>query len=98
MKVVYTDKALRDIEEIGAYLAVHYPAVVPAVRNRIHAVVAHIGGWPESARRARGRPGVRVMPLGKYPYKIFYRTTVTLLRFSMSTTLPGSRGRSERPG
>jgi len=45
MKVVYTDEALRDIEEIGAYVATHYPVAVPAVRNRIRAVVAHIGRW-----------------------------------------------------
>jgi plasmid stabilization system protein ParE len=31
--------------------------------------------WPASSRRASSRPGVRVVPLGRYPYKIFYRVT-----------------------
>jgi toxin ParE1/3/4 len=73
MKVVYTEEALADLAEIADYLAEHYPAVAPTVRNRLYAVIGHLARWPESARRARGRSGVRVMPLGKYPYRIFYR-------------------------
>ena len=73
MKVIYTEEALKDLDEIADWLAVHYPAVAPAVEQRIRAVVARIGRWPESARRSAKRPGVRVVPLGRYPYKIFYR-------------------------
>ena len=73
MKVVYTEEALRDLDAIADWLMVHYPAVAPIVERRIRSVVAHIARWPESSRRSARRPGVRVVPLGRYPYKIFYR-------------------------
>ncbi len=73
MTVVWTDEALRDLEEIAAYVLVNYPSVGPDLARRIRAVVAWIGHWPESARRSARRPGVRVVPLGRYPYRIFYR-------------------------
>jgi toxin ParE1/3/4 len=73
MKVVYTEEALRDLDAIADWLIAHYPTVAPAVERRIQSVVAHIARWPESARRSANRPGVRAAPLGRYPYKIFYR-------------------------
>ena len=75
MKVVYTDEALNDLAAIADWLTAHYPTIAPLVERRIRSVVAHIAQWPESARRASNRPGVRVVPLGRYPYKIFYRAT-----------------------
>ena len=75
MRVVWTDEALRDLEEIAEFLAIRYPTVAPALELRIRAVVSRISRWPESARRSAQRPGVRVVPLGRYPYKLFYRVT-----------------------
>jgi toxin ParE1/3/4 len=75
MKVVYTATAVNDLAEISDWLAVHYPAIAPAAERRIRAVVARIGRWPGSARRSAERPAVRVVPIGRYPYKIFYRVT-----------------------
>ena len=75
MKVVYTEEALKDLDAIADWLIAHYPTVAPAVERRIRSVVAHIAHWPESSRRSAKRPGVRAVPLGRYPYKIFYRVT-----------------------
>jgi len=75
MKVVYTEDALRDLGAIADWLILHYPAVALNVERRIRTVVAHIAQWPESSRRAAGRPDVRVAPLGRYPYRIFYRVS-----------------------
>jgi plasmid stabilization system protein ParE len=75
MKVVYTDEAIHDLDAIADWLTLHYPAVAPAVERRIQSVVSHIARWPESARRTASRPDVRMMPLGRYPYLIFYRVT-----------------------
>ncbi len=75
MKVVYTEEALEDLDAIADWLIAHYPTVAPAVERRIQSVVAHIARWPESSRRSAKRPGVRAVPLGRYPYKIFYRVT-----------------------
>lgn len=75
MKVVYTDAALHDLDEITVWLKAHYPGVGKAVERRLRLVVAHIARWPESMRASAHRPGVRVVPLGRYPYKIFYRVS-----------------------
>jgi hypothetical protein len=34
-----------------------------------------IGDWPESAQEIAERPGVRGVPLIRYPYKVFYKVT-----------------------
>jgi plasmid stabilization system protein ParE len=75
MKVVYTPAALADLAEIADWLTLHYPTLAPAVEHRIRAVVERIGQWPESAQRSSKRLAVRVIPVGRYPYKIFYRIT-----------------------
>jgi plasmid stabilization system protein ParE len=73
MKVVYTDAALHDLDEITVWLKAHYPGLGNAVERRLRLVVAHIARWPDSMRASAERPGVRVVPLGRYPYKLFYR-------------------------
>ena len=73
MKVVFTDSALRDLDDMTIWLAVHYPGLGAAVERRLRIVVAHIARWPESMRASAKRPGVRVALLGRYPYKVFYR-------------------------
>ena len=73
MKVVYTEDALGDLDAIADWLLVHYPAAAPTIEQRIRSVIAHIARWPESARRSATRSNVRVTPVGRYPYKVFYR-------------------------
>jgi plasmid stabilization system protein ParE len=77
MKVVWTDTALLDLESISEFVTANYPAVAPAVERRLRKVVARIGRWPHGARTVAGRPGVHVVPLGRYPYRVFYRITPT---------------------
>jgi len=73
VKIVYTEPALHDLDEIAAWLKQHYPGLGRAIERRLGIVAAHIGRWPESMRRSARRPDVRIAPLGRYPYKIFYR-------------------------
>ncbi len=75
MKVVYTDEALRNLDEILDNIAANYPTVSASFQKRLRAVVARIGAWPQSAQEVAERPGVRVAPLIRYPYKVFYRVT-----------------------
>ncbi len=82
MKVVWTESALADLDEILAYTAEHYPSLVGPLERRIRAAVARIADWPLSARVVDERPGAHVVPLIRYPYRIFYRLageTVELL-------------------
>jgi len=75
MKVIYTDEALENLDEILAYISANYPTVYDAFQSRVRSVVERIGAWPDSAQEVAERLGVRVVPLIRYPYKVFYRTT-----------------------
>ena len=66
MKVVFTDDALRDLDEIFQYISANYPAVYRQFENRLKAVATRIGAWPESAQEVAptsGRPKRAVYPL-----------------------------------
>lgn len=73
MKSLFTKAALADFDDLLSYTATHYPSLLVPVQRRIHDVIAHIETWPENARRLSGRQDVRVIPLIRYPYRIFYR-------------------------
>jgi toxin ParE1/3/4 len=73
VKVAYTDEALENLDEVLWYISSHYPAVSTSFEKRVRNVVARITAWPESGQEVRERPGVPMVPLVQYPYKIFYR-------------------------
>jgi len=73
MKVVFTSTALADLNDVLSYTSINYPLLVPSLEHRIRAVIARIEQWPESAREVAQRPGTRVVPLIRYPFRIFYR-------------------------
>ena len=87
MKVVYTDEALHDLNDILRYIALNFPATYRGFEVRLYAVERRIGQWPQSARRVTNRPDVRMVPLTRYPYNIFYRVmpdTVEILHIRHS--------------
>jgi toxin ParE1/3/4 len=61
------------LDGILAFIAEHYPTVSLLFENRLRAATRRVGAWPESAPEVVERPGVRVLPLIPYPYKLFYR-------------------------
>jgi toxin ParE1/3/4 len=73
MKVVYTDEALRDLLDIGAYVAERYPNIALDVEELLRAIVNRIKRWPESAPEVTDRANVHAVALVHYPYKLFYR-------------------------
>ena len=73
MKVIYTDEALRDLDEILEFIELHYPAISVAFEERLRAIEQRIESWPKSAEEVAQRPGVRVVPFVRYPYRLFYR-------------------------
>lgn len=92
MKIVWTDEALRDLDEIAEYLAAHCPNLGPVVEDRIRAVVARTSRWPQSARESALRASVQVVPLGRFPYKSFYQVVhdwVDILHVHHTAREPG---------
>jgi toxin ParE1/3/4 len=68
-----TDEDLDDLDDILRYIASNFPPAYRGFEARFQAVELRIGQWPLSARRVANRSGVRIVPLTRYPYNIFYR-------------------------
>jgi len=73
MKVIFTDTALGELGEIFEYLSSNYPTLVGPLEQRIEAVLRRLQQWPESAPKVTQRPDVRVAPLIRFPYRVYYR-------------------------
>ena len=73
MRVVFTDDALRDLDEILQFISANYPAIYGPFETRLRAIVVRIGAWPDSAQEVFQRPGTRSVPFIRFPYKLFYR-------------------------
>lgn len=73
MKVVFTEDALHDLDEILQFISTNYPSVYAPFEKRLRTVVTRIGTWPQSAQEVVQRPNIRSVPFIRYPYKIFYR-------------------------
>jgi toxin ParE1/3/4 len=73
MKIEYTRQALADLRKIAADSRAFGEGVAAAVESRIRTIIANIARHPKAAAPVAERPGMRVVPLIRYPYKIFYR-------------------------
>jgi len=70
--VRYTRDALRDLDEIAAYLTERNPLAAAAVLDAVEKVAARLERFPYSAPQTE-IAGVRATPALRYPYVIFYR-------------------------
>ena len=96
MKVEYSNRATADLRKVSADSRAYGDAVTAAVEARIQQVVAHIAEHPGGAPRVEERPGVHVIPLIRYPYKIFYRVIadrVRILHIRHTSRQPWTRDR-----
>jgi toxin ParE1/3/4 len=73
MKVEFSRRAVADLRKVSSDSLAFGDAVAAAVETRIREIVIYVGKHPEGPPPVTDRPGVRVVPLIRYPYKIFYR-------------------------
>jgi toxin ParE1/3/4 len=74
MKVEYSERAVADLHKISADSRRSYgDRVAEALGVRIRAVIDRISTDPLSAPEVEQRPSMHVVPLVRYPFKIFYR-------------------------
>jgi plasmid stabilization system protein ParE len=71
--VSFTASARADLDDILAHTRRHYPLQLPDLEERFQRVIARIEWRPQSAPAVKSRRGVRVVPLIRYPFKIFFR-------------------------
>lgn len=72
MKVRYSPRAVRDLAGIADYLVERSPRGAQSVDHGIRKTVDLIAAFPGGGRALEQRPTVRVMPVGRYPYLVFY--------------------------
>ena len=71
MRVRYSPQALLQLEEIYSYIAQHNPRAAKAVVARIEELCEKLGEFPGMGSTT-DHPGVRMLPVVRYPYVIFY--------------------------
>jgi addiction module RelE/StbE family toxin len=71
MKVRFTATAFAELNDIHDHIAKDNPAAANAVIWRIEQVVGRLADFPNMAREI-DPSGVRVFPVGPFPYLIFY--------------------------
>jgi toxin ParE1/3/4 len=96
MKVVYSRRALADIEAIATYYsAAGSPAIAESIEQRFLEVIERIRQSPESAPRVTQRSQVRVVLVVRYPFRIFYRVraaTIDVLHIRHTSRRPVNLG------
>jgi toxin ParE1/3/4 len=92
MKLVYSRRALGDLDEIATYYtASASPAVADAIGRRLQDVVDRICHNPESAPKVSQRSHVRAVAVVRYPFRIFYRVrneTIDILHIRHTSRRP----------
>src|SRR5262245_704214 len=81
MRVEFANRALADLQKLSTDSRASFGAAVSLeLEARIRQVVAHVATNPLAAQRVDERPGVHVVPLIRYPYKILYRVLKDRIR------------------
>ena len=73
MKVRFSKRALAELDFILADLAQKNPNAAQHFETRISAITQRIGQFPLGFQEVAERPGVRRVPLLRYPYLMFYK-------------------------
>ena len=72
MNLSYSPRAVGDLADIADYLVAHSPRGALSVESSIRKTIDVIVAFPKAGRALEQRSHVRVMPLGRYPYLLFY--------------------------
>lgn len=75
MRVRYTSRARDDLQAIIEYLSNQSLQGARNVKRALDATIKLIGSFPDSGRLA-GEEGVRVLPVGQYPYLLYWTVAV----------------------
>ena len=92
MKLVYSRRALADLQGIATYYAANAsPAIAESIERRLIGVIDRICRVPEAAPRVSQRSQVRVGAVVRYPFRIFYRMrdeTIDILHIRHTSRRP----------
>lgn len=74
MKVRYTLTALTELEEIFAHVVDRDGLTASRIVDRVKLISERLGEFPMIGH-AVDEPNVRLVPLGRFPYLVFYTLT-----------------------
>ncbi len=83
MRLDFSKPALAELDDILRFLSERSQLGALHVEARLRRAFEHIANFPEAAQTVEQRPNVRRLPLGRYPYVIYYEVgpdVVTVLR------------------
>jgi toxin ParE1/3/4 len=94
MKLVYSRRALADLNGIATYYAANAsPVIAESIGHRLDHVIDRICRAPEAAPRVSQRSQVRVASVVRYPFRIFYRVrddTIDILHIRHTSRRPST--------
>ena len=74
MRLVYSKRALADLDQIATYYTAHAsPTIAESIGRQLLGAIVRIARHPEAAPRVSQRTQVRVATVVRYPFRIFYR-------------------------
>ena len=73
MRVRFSKRALAQLDHILLDLGDLNPVATQRFEHRIHTIIDRIGRFPLGFQEVAARPGVRRVPLVRYPYLVFYK-------------------------
>jgi toxin ParE1/3/4 len=73
MMVRYSSLALAELDAILSGLAAKNPTAAQRFEHRIRQVSERMARFPRGFQEVAERPGVRRVPLVRYPYLVFYK-------------------------
>jgi len=92
MKIVYSRRAVADLDTIASYYSKKAsPTIAQSIERRFVDVIERIRRAPESAPRVTQRSQVRAAFVVRYPFRIFYRIrgdTIDILRIRHTSRRP----------
>jgi len=72
MRTRYSPRAIDDLIAIADYLTEQNPTAARAVESKIRSTVDFLAEFSAGGRLLDQRKQVRVMPIARYPYLVFY--------------------------
>jgi plasmid stabilization system protein ParE len=73
MKVRWSQPAYDDLAAILDYLESENPVATSRLVQRLDGIVRRIAQFPKAAPEVEQRPGVRRVPLVRYPFILYYK-------------------------
>jgi plasmid stabilization system protein ParE len=71
MRIEWDPRAVRDLEEIRAFIAADKPVAAASVAEQVKTSIRRLSEFPLMGRQT-GEPNIRILPITGTPYVVYY--------------------------